>query len=441
MSTSLGVELLPENNTEERNNATQPKLDWNRLKSKDIENYKIKTGIIMKDIAVDNHFKNCQSTKCTEHTQVIDDFYNAIVSALVTSTPVPKTRKVAPAQRAISGWNELVKDYHTAAKDAFLLWRDNGKPRQGALFQLMKGSRAKFKYELKKCKSQEEKRIDDKIATAILEKSPYDFWTQVKMKNKANTNLPNVVDGQKGLKQVCLMWENHFKTLLNSIKSQKWKSEIENRIKETRFTNQMKITVEEIETAIAELPKGKVTGADNISAEHLQYADPVLYSLLADCFTAMMIHGHIPENLMKSVIVPLVKDKSESLNDKNNYRPIALASQISKVLEKCLLNRMSVYLYTTDNQFGFKKAHGTEQCIYVLKELVNYYRTHGSNVVLCFLDASKAFDRIHHWTLYKKLLDRNVPVYIIRFLMFWYTNADFCVRWGAGDRVFLVVLK
>ena len=39
-----------------------------------------------------------------------------------------------------------------------------------------------------------------------------------------------------------------------------------------------------------------------------------------------------------------------------------------------LMNRLKEYLYTSDNQFGFKKKHGTDMCIYVLKELVSRYR-------------------------------------------------------------------
>ena len=33
---------------------------------------------------------------------------------------------------------------------------------------------------------------------------------------------------------------------------------------------------------------------------------------------------------------------------------------------------------------------------------------------MCFLDAKKAFDRVNHWTLAKKLLDRNVPLHIVK---------------------------
>ena len=40
----------------------------------------------------------------------------------------------------------------------------------------------------------------------------------------------------------------------------------------------------------------------------------------------------------------------------------------------------------------------------------------GSPVYLCFLDASKAFDRVPHSILFSKLVERKVPHIVIRLL-------------------------
>ena len=39
-------------------------------------------------------------------------------------------------------------------------------------------------------------------------------------------------------------------------------------------------------------------------------------------------------------------------------------------------------------------------------------------VYSCFLDASKAFDRVKHWKLFNKLIIRQVPLLIVRMLIF-----------------------
>ena len=95
-----------------------------------------------------------------------------------------------------------------------------------------------------------------------------------------------------------------------------------------------------------------------------------------------------------------------------------------------MLDRIEMYVNTNPNQFGFKRKHGTDQCIYVLKEIFNLYRRLNGSVFVCFLDASKAFDRVNHRTLFKQLGARGVPGYILRILIYWYKNQDMCIRWG-----------
>ena len=116
---------------------------------------------------------------------------------------------------------------------------------------------------------------------------------------------------------------------------------------------------------------------------------------------------------------------------KDNYRPIALASIVSKVLEKILLNRLYIFLDTCSNQFGFKKKHSTDQCVFVLKELIDSYRMLNGSVFTCFLDASKAFDRVNHSLLFDKLCDRGVP-FISSDYLFIGTNTSECVYDGEG---------
>ena len=129
-------------------------------------------------------------------------------------------------------------------------------------------------------------------------------------------------------------------------------------------------------------------------------------------------------------LVPIIKSKSGLISSQDNYRPIAIASVLSKVLEIIILERIELFVYTHENQFGFKKQHGTDTCIYVMKEIINRYQRLGSSVYLCFLDASKAFDRINHDTLFKQLVNRNVPAYIVRLLVFWYSHQQMFVKWG-----------
>ena len=74
--------------------------------------------------------------------------------------------------------------------------------------------------------------------------------------------------------------------------------------------------------------------------------------------------------MLAVVLVPIIKDKTGRIDRIDNYRPIALASMVSKVVERILLDRISHFLEAWPNQFGFnfKPNLGTDTCIYIYIE-------------------------------------------------------------------------
>ena len=84
----------------------------------------------------------------------------------------------------------------------------------------------------------------------------------------------------------------------------------------------------DIESAIGHLDNNKSCGLDGIYAEHLKFCSRWIIPLLAMCPSALLIHGFLPDSMLSVVLVPVIKD---------NFRPIALASVISKVVEKSYL--------------------------------------------------------------------------------------------------------
>ena len=77
---------------------------------------------------------------------------------------------------------------------------------------------------------------------------------------------------------------------------------------------------------VNDLPSGKSSGFVGLNSESLKHTDPFVCLLLSICFICMFTHCCMPSSMIKSIIMPLVKNKCGNLADKNNYKPIALSS-------------------------------------------------------------------------------------------------------------------
>ena len=49
---------------------------------------------------------------------------------------------------------------------------------------------------------------------------------------------------------------------------------------------------------------------------------------------------------------------------------------------------------------------------------------------VAFLDATKAFAKINHWLLFLKMINKQMPLYLVKILYYWYRNKSMYVRWG-----------
>ena len=405
------------------------KINWEEINTGEKIEYKKASEHYLKLIKIDNDIL-CDKN-CTEHfhLNLIDKLYNDIVNALWCAS-IKNVKNVNGKVCKTPGWNEYCSEAHSQAREAFLLWCKTGKPRNGEIWFMMKKTRAYFKYALRYTKSNQDRIIADNLANKLLCKNSKDFWKEIKKYNNNKSEIATTVNNVTGIHNITNMWQNHYKELLNSCSiDNNSRNNILQNVKDCDMANE-KILYTDVASAVKKLKCGKSSGLDNLNSEHFIYASERLYVLLAILFNACLIHGYLPQSIMNSVILPIVKDSKGDVTDKNNYRPIAITTVSSKVLELIIIDKYADFLQTSDNQFGFKKKHSTDQCIFILKEVIEYYNNANSPVYVCFLDASKAFDRLNHWVLFKILLKRQMPSCIVRLLIFWYTNQTFMVQWG-----------
>jgi len=188
--------------------------------------------------------------------------------------------------------------------------------------------------------------------------------------------------------------------------------------------------IKKVEKVVGSLKFGKASGADGITTEHLRYAHPSIVFHLKSVFNLILLHGYVPNDFGRGIIVPLVKDRHDDCGNLDNYRGITVSSIISKVFELCVCDKFGEFLSSHALQFGYKKNTGCQNAVFTLQKTVNYFTQRGSTVFVSCLDASKAFDRISHVKLFEKLIKRQVPSCLICVLCNWYSKLYSCVRWN-----------
>eukprot|EP00923_Selenidium_pygospionis_P041225 GHVN01071402.1.p1 GENE.GHVN01071402.1~~GHVN01071402.1.p1 ORF type:complete len:137 (+),score=5.05 GHVN01071402.1:1016-1426(+) len=126
---------------------------------------------------------------------------------------------------------------------------------------------------------------------------------------------------------------------------------------------------------------------------------------------------------------PKYKNKG-SYAQPSSYRPIICVSNISKLLERIIVDHVLIHL---TNILTFSKSqHGALPFYSTLTNLPltfnHYYKQHqdGGHIIAIFLDFEKAFDKVDHHILLSKLQTLGIGGQLLRWITSWLFNRTFC---------------
>lgn len=163
--------------------------------------------------------------------------------------------------------------------------------------------------------------------------------------------------------------------------------------------------VTEIELIINSLKSESAAGWDGIPTKFIKMAKYQLIPIITHLSILCFQQGIFPNSLKCSIIHPIYK--SGERDDINNYRPIAILTVISKIIEKLINTRLTDFLnkynLLSKSQYGFRKGISTEDAILDLTSCITNYLDDKQKTMCIFLDIKKAFDTVSVPTLLHKI--------------------------------------
>lgn len=189
----------------------------------------------------------------------------------------------------------------------------------------------------------------------------------------------------------------------------------------------------ELIAILTSLDVSKATGLDGITAKVLKSAAQVVCPTLLNIINISITTGVFPNSLKFAKILPIHKGGSKS--DPSNYRPIAILSILSKIIEKHvtkhLFGYMNKYNVLHKSQSGFRKNHS---CNTALVNLVDRWLSNidkGEINGAVFFDLRKAFDIVDHTILISKLAAYKFDQASLTWVQSYLTERKQCIVNGS----------
>lgn len=183
-------------------------------------------------------------------------------------------------------------------------------------------------------------------------------------------------------------------------------------------------TLEHVKKKLSKVRLDKATGADDISPRLIFHIKDEICEPLYMIFRKSLDEGLVPDDWRRANVSPLYK--SGSRVSVENYRPVSLTSQICKLFESLirdvLVEHLERHQILLDSQHGFRKGRSCLTNLLIFLEQITNCVEDGDSVDVIFLDFAKAFDKVPHQRLLKKLNSHGIYGKLYEWIKSWLSH-------------------
>ena len=329
----------------------------------------------------------------------------------------PKKRSVSAQKRAIDcnliGYNDIMLPLKNDVNTAYRAWKigKNSSSRNN-LWRALQAGRRRYARQLGELRRTQD---DLKYNMCTLQ----ECHTNLKQE-KANIKTPHMINGVSDPQSQVAMWTKHLQGTLNCYGNDKHQSHL---LKQ--FATEDCPSPFHLRDVIRITQNLDPTKAYE---NHIlwRYAPTSALINLTNTLNELWVHGKYLGAEMWNVLVNFIpKSAEKDLSNIKSWRPISVGSTECFILEKLIVNQLDEKLVTSDNQFAYKREHGCEMPIKLLRTLNSKCKLFWA----LFLDASAAFDKISHSRIRRALRRAKLTTSEINRVMYMLGSNVYRVVW------------
>ena len=278
----------------------------------------------------------------------------------------------------------------------------------------------------------------DRREHAVIEKiksNPKVFYSYAKSHSVVRCNIAMLKDGNGRTyvkpQHIANVLQNYFSSVYSDPNCEEVQApQFDSPHIEQQMTDEvLDFTTEDVETAIKELKNGSASGPDGVPAVLLKNCSQALAGPLASMWRRSFREGVVPTFYKMSLVSPLHK-KGDKITP-GNYRPVSLTSHIVKVFErvlkKILIKFLETNLLISSNQHGFRSGRSTlTQLLAHVDDVLTGWCS-GLDSDCIYLDYAKAFDKVDHALLIKKLELYSINPILLKWIESFLMERKQCV--------------
>ena len=367
--------------------------------------------------------------------QAVQYFNEVIITAADAS--ISKTNDIVNT-KIVPWWNPQLGDAHFKQKQALRKYQTSKLLIDKINF---KKTRARFRYLMKNSKIESWKNYVSNINDNTPMKQ---IWKRVnKIRGKhSNIHRPILKDGNNLVTdphEVGNIFGNNLREISRGsqspaflqIKRQSEKRPVVFQLDDNEEYN-TPFSKEELNQAL-KVSKDSAPGEDGISYCMIKHLPQVSFLFLLSLFNLIWSSNVFPSMWRTAIVVPFPKPGKDP-TDPSNYRPIALTSCLSKLLERMVNYRLVWHLESNNllhpNQYGFRRGHSTVDVLARIDSYIKVAFAMKEHVVAVFFDLVKAYDTTWKGNIIQSLVELGFVGHLPRFIQNFLSNRFMKVKIG-----------